>query len=77
MRLFERLRGRLRQIARVREMSLSCQPFPMHGGTTVRVKVVGAAPSTTRSHAVTVRPDVFRTMQSSFLPVVNLQVETM
>ena len=47
-RLFEDLRGRLRGLPGVREVSLSIRPLPMGGGTMAPVSIVGAPAPPTR-----------------------------
>ena len=63
-RLFEDLRGRLRELPGVREVSLSIRPLPMGGGTMAPVAIVGApTPNTPGAVLVSVGAAFFQTMQ--------------
>jgi macrolide transport system ATP-binding/permease protein len=63
-RLFEDLRGRLRALPGVREVSLSIRPLPMGGGTMAPV-AIGGAPTSNSPAAVlvSVGPAFFKTLQ--------------
>jgi macrolide transport system ATP-binding/permease protein len=63
-RLFEDLRGRLRGLPGVREVSLSIRPLPTGGGTMAPVSIVGApAPTNPDAVLATVGPAFFKTLQ--------------
>jgi macrolide transport system ATP-binding/permease protein len=64
IRLFEDLRGRLRALPGVREVSLSIRPLPMGGGTMAPV-AIGGAPTSNSPAAVlvSVGPAFFKTLQ--------------
>ncbi len=63
-RLFEDLRGRLRALPGVGEVSLSIRPLPMGGGTMAPVAIVGAPTSNSPDAVlVSVGPAFFKTLQ--------------
>jgi macrolide transport system ATP-binding/permease protein len=63
-RLFEDVRGRLRALPGVREVSLSIRPLPMGGGTMAPVAIVGApTPKSPVAVLVSVGPAFFTTLQ--------------
>jgi predicted permease len=66
-RLFENLRGRLRELPGVRDVSLSIRPLPMGGGTMAPVAIVGTPTNAPGAVLASVGPAFFKTMQIPLL----------